>query len=60
MSDTRKTPTLEPLPDLPADYDPARAEHIRELVESMRASNDPLERDRLADELSLFIFGSAR
>jgi hypothetical protein len=54
MSDASKTVELPP-----TGYDPARADHIRELVEAMRDADDPKERERLAEELALFIFGSS-
>jgi hypothetical protein len=40
----------------PLDYDPARADRIRELVEQMRASDNPAEIDRLENELDELIF----
>jgi hypothetical protein len=57
MPETRKPPTLEPMPDLPPGCDPARAEHIRQLCYSALAADDPEESERLWEELFGYIFG---
>jgi hypothetical protein len=41
------------------EYDPARRERIHELVERIRAAEDPAEVPRLEEELAEFIFGPA-
>jgi hypothetical protein len=57
MAHLPKTPTLEPMPELPPGYDPARAEHIRELWDAVHASDDPKEQERLWAELGQYILG---
>ena len=57
MPDRRKIPTLEPMPELPPGYDPARADHIRELWEAVHATDDPKEQERLWAELGEYILG---
>jgi hypothetical protein len=52
MADTH-TITTEP----GQDNDPVRRERIHELVDRMRASEDPAEVERLKEELREFIFG---
>jgi hypothetical protein len=55
MAPMAKTPTLEPMPELPPGYDPARAERIRELWDTMHATQDPEEQRRIWDELGDYI-----
>jgi hypothetical protein len=52
MPETREIPTKSTL-----EYDPARGQHIDELVEQIRTAEDPAERARLKEELREFIFG---
>ena len=60
MAHTSKTPTLELMPELPPGYDPARAEHIRELWDAVHRSTDPEEQERLWAELGEYILGPSR
>jgi hypothetical protein len=60
MAHLPKTRALEPMPELPPGYDPARAEHIRELWDAVHASDDPKEQERLWAELGQYILGAVR
>jgi hypothetical protein len=55
MAHMAKTPTLEPMPELPSGYDPARAEHIRELWDTLHATQDPDKQRRIWAELGDYI-----
>jgi hypothetical protein len=57
LSEHEEDLASDSMPELPPNYDPARAEHIRELWAAMHASHDPLEQARLWDELGEYILG---
>jgi hypothetical protein len=53
MPDTRETVNAPPLA-----YDPEVRDRIRDLIERMRATDDPEEIRRLEDQLDQIVFGS--
>jgi hypothetical protein len=60
MAKTHEVESPEAMPSLPPNYDPARAERIRELWKAMHASDDPAEKERIWDELGDYILGPSR
>ena len=51
MPDTRRAPAIPPL-----DYDPEVRDKIEDLLNELRATNDPAVRERICDELDALIF----
>jgi hypothetical protein len=57
MKEAMPEPEKIPIDETRPGYDPDREEYIRQLVEQMRATTDPVEIDRIQRRLYEFIIG---